>query len=515
MRAAVATLVLLAILVVGHAQRYQCKGETFRLRKPWSMLTATERARHIAAVGDAMSAGYHHRFVEMHTEPQSEREAHGCMFIYWHRKFLLGYENMLRSLKPEYACLTLPYWDYATLSSSFVSGSCQSMYSCATNLIDSLGGLADSNARRTWYRINGDRIHGIGCVQRPPLDNFCQSTSAFQSKQCMRCVPRGDIASAAVPPETNIVPVFSQILGGASPTTGKTFAEVSSSIQNNAHNTIHNALGSTMATFQSPSDPLFYLHHAEIDLMHRIYFKCVVADTVPGRVPVLSDSAKRSESDTRIWRSCVRYNETTIRSTDPVLMLAGQYNQVKIDVHNPSSPLYEFFKDLPRAYYKYVDGDDLGRFSYRYQYTGMLADMLTKCKRFIAPQTATFLQSAGSPTNPSYVDRCVDRPRLACEVTEQSFLDYMSNVAGERGWSHDHLIAQVEALVCIHHHECLGGCADYSDEFKATFHPMGPPRCKVVVDRWKNGQLHIRVKNWRAILARFFPCAHDAAIANA
>ncbi|RHY30507.1 hypothetical protein DYB32_004261 [Aphanomyces invadans] len=369
MRAAVATLVLLAILVVGHAQRYQCKGETFRLRKPWSMLTATERARHIAAVGDAMSAGYHHRFVEMHTEPQSECEAHGCMFIYWHRKFLLGYENMLRSLKPEYACLTLPYWDYATLSSSFVSG-----------------------MRRT----------------------------------------RG-----------------------------------------------HNVLIGPARFLNSSARHV--VQQAEIDLMHRIYFKCVVADTVPGRVPVLSDSAKRSESDTRIWRSCVRYNETTIRSTDPVLMLAGQYNQVKIDVHNPSSPLYEFFKDLPRAYYK----------------------------------TATFLQSAGSSTNPSYVDRCVDRPRLACEVTEQSFLDYMSNVAGERGWSHDHLIAQVEALVCIHHHECLGGCADYSDEFKATFHPMGPPRCKVVVDRWKNGQLHIRVKNWRAILARFFPCAHDAAIANA
>ncbi|RQM22225.1 hypothetical protein B5M09_001067 [Aphanomyces astaci] len=261
MRATVACWWLLLVSAVVDAQRFPCNGETFRLRKSWSMYTAAEKTRHVAAVADAMSAGYHHRFIEMHTEPQSEREAHGCMFIYWHRKFLLGYENMLRSLKAEYACLTLPYWDYATLSSSFVSGSCKSVYGCATDLINTLGGLVDSNAKRSWALVNGDSMDGVGCVQRPPLNNFCQSTSAFQSKQCMRCVPRNNWATSVVPPESNIVPVFSQILGGVTPTRGKTLAEASRGIQNGAHNTIHNALGSTMATFQAPGDPMFNLHH--------------------------------------------------------------------------------------------------------------------------------------------------------------------------------------------------------------------------------------------------------------
>ena len=33
-------------------------------------------------------------------------------FILWHRRFMLGYENMLRSLHPDFECVTLPYWNY-------------------------------------------------------------------------------------------------------------------------------------------------------------------------------------------------------------------------------------------------------------------------------------------------------------------------------------------------------------------------------------------------------------------
>ncbi|RLO01363.1 hypothetical protein DYB28_013944 [Aphanomyces astaci] len=61
-------------------------------------------------------------------------------------------------------------------------------------------------------------------------------------------------------------------------------------------------------------------------------------------------------------------------------------------------------------------------------------------------------------------------------------------------------------MVCLHHHECHGGCYDYSAAFKASFRPMGPPRCKVVVDRVKHGKVHIDVDNWRGVMAKFFPC---------
>ncbi|KAF1790519.1 putative domain, di-copper centre [Phytophthora cactorum] len=86
-----------------------------RVRRSWDTYTATEKSLYLEAVGIAMDKGLHQKFVQVHTEYMSEKEAHGnCMFIYWHRILLLGYENMLRSLDPKYQCLTLPYWDHVS-----------------------------------------------------------------------------------------------------------------------------------------------------------------------------------------------------------------------------------------------------------------------------------------------------------------------------------------------------------------------------------------------------------------
>ncbi|KAF0689811.1 Aste57867_18769 [Aphanomyces stellatus] len=508
-------LVLGCFAALAIAQSTQtCNTSAVRVRRPWSNHTTAEKKLFVGAVGDAMAAGFHHRFVEIHTEPSSENEAHGCMFLYWHRKFLLAYENMLRSLKPDYACLTLPYWDYATLSSSFVTGSCTNMYQCAKDLIDAFGGDVDSSSRRSWDVINGGGVPGQGCVAKPPLNNFCQSTTAFQRRQCMGCVPRSPLSGARVPSEANIVQVFSQILGGSSSGNGKSLYEATQGIQIGCHNTIHSALSGAMASFQSPADPLFYLHHGQVDLMHRIHFKCNVADTRVGQVPVLSDTEKQDADDQRIWSWCQRSRDGSwIYPTDPIRMIVGQRGAQQWDVHDPKNPLYPFFKDLPLSYYQYADGDDLGPFSYRYLYTGMLADMLTKCKQFVAPRRATVMMqetdaaaSRGYAINPTYKDRCGDRPRSSCEVTESSFIDYISNAAANYGWSQDELIEQMDALVCVHHHECLGGCFDYSYEFKTIFRPSGPPRCVTVMGHLTAGRLFIKLPGWRSVMARFFPC---------
>ncbi|KAF0689814.1 Aste57867_18772 [Aphanomyces stellatus] len=504
-------ILVIAVLGLGQPSFTPCNDTGPRIRKPWSLLTTRDKWVYVNAVADAMAAGFHQRFVEIHTEPSTSYEAHGCMFLYWHRKFLLAYENMLRSLKPDYACLTIPYWDYATLSSQYVARSCTSMYQCATDVINYFGGTVDSTGLSSWSPINGNAIGGNGCVQRFPLNNYCQSSSAVQTHTCMRCLPRNDYSTATVPPEINIVPVFAQIFGGP------TLRSMSDGVQLGCHNNIHSKLASVMAQMESPADPLFLLHHVQqrgqIDLMHRIFFKCRVADAgVKGNIPVLTDAQKRNANDPRLWTSCTRLNGTTINPTDPVRMLGGEFGQPKIDVHDPASPLYTYFKDLPRPYYMYADGDDMGSFSHRYIYTGMLADMLTQCAAYIAPKGASLLSSNyGNDVNPSYVDRCVDRPRLTCERTQTSFIDYVSRLAGDLGWSHGHLTAQIEAMVCAHHNECLGGVRDFSASFKASFHPNGPPRCKVIMDRLESNRMFINLPNWRTVVARFFPCPNTTA----
>ncbi|CAK4079411.1 unnamed protein product [Aphanomyces euteiches] len=503
-------LVVGVLATIARSQPYPCSGETYRVRKAWSMLSSSEKSLFQAALDASMAAGYYHHFFEMHTEATSSAEAHGCMFFYWHRKFLLGFENMLRSLSPSYACVTIPYWDYATLASNYVSNSCASIYSCASDMINNLGGNGDpwSGGRTTWSAINGQFISASRCVQQYPLNRFCQSHTAFINRQCMGCVPRDDLRQWGVPSESNIVGVFNQILGGSSFATGKTFQEVTNNVQLGCHNAMHARMHGSMMTFNSPADLIFFLHHAQMDLMHTIYFKCIVADTTPGKVPVLTDAQKRFASDYRLWTNCSRvWTNSVIRPTDPVRMFYSESGQPSKNISDPTGPLYKFFASLPDSYYQYADSDDIKNGSYRYQYTGFLASMLTRCKKFIVPWNAVMLQDDyNTSTNPSYTDRCIDRPPLPCEVNQTSFMDYVSNLAGQREWTEAHLQMQLEAMVCSHHHECLGGCFDYSDEFKALFRPKGPPRCKVIIDRIAKRRMTIELRNWRQIMAKYFPC---------
>ncbi|RHY83796.1 hypothetical protein DYB26_013057, partial [Aphanomyces astaci] len=79
----------------------------------WDALTAAEKETFVSAIEIAMDRGLYQKFVLIHQEQMGNREAHGtCVFLFWHRKYLLGFENMLRSLGDQYKCLTLPYWDY-------------------------------------------------------------------------------------------------------------------------------------------------------------------------------------------------------------------------------------------------------------------------------------------------------------------------------------------------------------------------------------------------------------------
>ncbi|KAF4044456.1 Common central domain of tyrosinase [Phytophthora infestans] len=83
-----------------------------RVRKDWEMMTETEKTTYRNAIRAAMDSGAYIKFVELHTEMTSEKEAHGqCMFTYWHRYMLLAFENMLRGQGAAYACVTVPYFN--------------------------------------------------------------------------------------------------------------------------------------------------------------------------------------------------------------------------------------------------------------------------------------------------------------------------------------------------------------------------------------------------------------------
>lgn len=58
------------------------------------------------------------------------------------------------------------------------------------------------------------------------------------------------------------------------------FTPFQTALEGNAHDKVHNAVGGVMATASSPTDPLFFLHHANID---RLWAKWEAAN--PGKNP--------------------------------------------------------------------------------------------------------------------------------------------------------------------------------------------------------------------------------------
>ncbi|RLN21277.1 hypothetical protein BBJ28_00009140 [Nothophytophthora sp. Chile5] len=198
-----------------------------RIRKPWDLLLPLEKDIYLRAIARSMDDGYYIKFVEIHTEQMTTMEAHDtCMFLYWHRLLLLGFENMLRSYGGEFSCITVPYWNYVDDNERYLTGQCRSMEDCSQILRD-LGG-SESGYEQT-VTINGTPIGGT-CVATSPLDHFCEA-SHLHGNQCRRCVPRGAWGSTPFPPTTSVSSLARQLF--ATPT----IAGVAANLEAGIHST--------------------------------------------------------------------------------------------------------------------------------------------------------------------------------------------------------------------------------------------------------------------------------------
>lgn len=197
-----------------------------RVRKSYDRLTVDEKRLYRRALQKSMDAGYYIKFVEMHTEKMSEMEAHRvCMFTYWHRYFLLGFENMLRSLGPEFECVTVPYWDQMQQNARAMTGACSSMESCAPMIRDWGGSTKGVNKNVV---INGVEIDGSICVTGSPLDRFCEASSR-KDDACAKCLPRDNLQSKSFPAMANYASVFRQLF------TPQNLPDASKSVEDGMH----------------------------------------------------------------------------------------------------------------------------------------------------------------------------------------------------------------------------------------------------------------------------------------
>ncbi|EGZ18489.1 hypothetical protein PHYSODRAFT_301135 [Phytophthora sojae] len=483
-RSMVALWLAATLLCLANGQQVGTSCPQPRIRKSWDSYTAAEKALYTEAVGVAMDRGFHQKFVQIHTEQLTGLEAHqSCVFIYWHRMLLLGYENMLCSLNTAYQCITLPYWDHLSGSARQANNNCSSIEECSSI-------IADFGGTTTGY----PQLDQDGLRDSRPAYHFCGNNTG-----CAHCILRTRskyLSATTYPNEASFGSVYQQVL------TYSDSGSFTSAVERGIHNTIHNALGRVMTYLQAPVDPMFYSHHSLIDLLQTIYLKCQIGDEKAFL------SAENKSSDPRVWTSCTRSNGGNFRGSDNITMRAlANDGKTYVNVwQDPNNVLYPFFKDMPYQYADYVDAKDLKGYSYTYDISGGLANMYQNCKdsnTFSAISLLADSQQATKKKNPLL-------PTIS-EGTEEDdavrlwhiALFEAAQIVGFQDWA---ARDQMEMIACVHHGECIGPIDDYTNLFRTNFGVTGHTRCFSILQDIMEGTRIIGIPMWREITSRFLPC---------
>ncbi|DBA01466.1 TPA: hypothetical protein N0F65_005585 [Lagenidium giganteum] len=294
---------------------------------------------YLGAVQKAMEAGHQHRFTEIHAEHTNTLYAHNtCGFMLWHRRFLLAYEQMLRSMGPEYAQLTLPYWNYFDDASKQMATKvpCNSLEGCSSFLRDFGGGGESDDAVGQSQIVAGINIEYGTCVANGVAAHACAHSDGLESGHCEGCIMRGHWAAQNKILES-VGPDFLTMLNVFNRTAGNADAHglLSTTVERRYHNAVHNALGGTMGDMPSPFDPIFYGHHSTVDMALFIFNRCRYDPT--GKIDI--ESARR-DTTFDLFAGC------------------GDVSKFK--------PTSTFFSGMGTKYRDFIDAENLGALSYSY-----------------------------------------------------------------------------------------------------------------------------------------------------
>jgi tyrosinase len=222
-------------------------------------LTSDQRSRFVQAVIELKRMGGYDKYVTLHTKyfaadgESGLRVAHMApTFFPWHRQFLLTFEQELRMLDPG---VTIPYWDwtYDNSTSSALWGS------------DFMGG----NGRDSDGQVmTGPFAYSTG--------NWPITYGVTTEKYLTRNMGRPD-RPIMLPTKAELSDALSMPVYDAAPwdsgTNTKGFRnKIEGWVLGEAkggylHNRVHQWMGGHMIGASSPNDPVFWLHHAFIDLI--------------------------------------------------------------------------------------------------------------------------------------------------------------------------------------------------------------------------------------------------------
>jgi len=260
---------------------------TPRLRKSYSALTYAEKETYIKTIFqmklsmDAWKKGdtrtqipLYNTFVQMHNNQGNGRNGiwhYTSLFPFAHKAFLWLYESALiytavnnSFITPEQACCWgIPYWPWET---SYDYDTTDTVIPYMTSSV-----FSDSD-------LNGDAT--------PDATTGYVDTGYFAKPQWVLAYPTKPKNSVtadgkakrlmADPKSFNLDP--SQLIRDM--TARPKFADFLIYLHGTAHNNMHNFLGYSMSSQASPDEPMFFMHHCNIDRLFHFWADCLEYDKV-------------------------------------------------------------------------------------------------------------------------------------------------------------------------------------------------------------------------------------------
>ncbi|MGH7491870.1 MAG: tyrosinase family protein [bacterium] len=215
------------------------------LRKNQAQLTAEEKARFVSAVRQLKTNGDYDRFVAWHRDAMNAPTmlAHRtAAFLPWHREFIHRFELALQEID---AGVTLPYWDWSVDRSP----------NSSLWQPDFMGGDGEAGSQR---------------VTTGPFA-FNRWTLTITSPGDPGPALRRTLGQAArLPTATEVNAALGRVPYDRAPWQGATggFRNVLESV---LHDPVHVWVGGSMARATSPNDPVFFLHHCNVDRLWALW----------------------------------------------------------------------------------------------------------------------------------------------------------------------------------------------------------------------------------------------------
>lgn len=351
---AVTSLVIISSIKISLARDCQTS-----FRRAWRDLSCQEQDEFLEAIILIKESGVFNEFIEVHL--QTAIFTHGpAEFLPWHRWFIWQFEKALQEATGR--CIYIPYWDWERDAEWEVESD-----------------VMHPATFGTWGRTssNGCTVDGITNYHRP----FRNSPGV--DNQPPGCVTRDFLEGFFFTGESQIVAMimnydqFADTTGNAATQTQDNPADQGTTngfrteFENGPHMLVHGIIAGHMGTNWSPSDPLFYLHHSNVDRIWAMWSdywdhdECAVEDysapwhfdsirTMDERLPFQSDRNGRISSwDFRMWYNDGRRPEfPTVRdvlyndSPNMSVRYQNSYLNTLIPGYEPNPRLFQTANDF-------------------------------------------------------------------------------------------------------------------------------------------------------------------------